>query len=318
MGIPVIDLTDALSPGAPRNAEVAEQLRAACRSAGFFYAINHGVPEEMVHRQFEAARALFDEVPAETKQRLAIKNARGYEGLGQQTLDATAKPDLKESFYAGVEYADDHPYVQAGYHTYGANRWPEQLPWVKEQSEAYIKRMHALAIRIMQLMAISLDLPENYFDGVHDSPMVTLRMIRYPAHPKDADERTFGAGTHTDWGAITMLAQDSTGGLEVQMPNGEWVDATPIEGSFVINLGDMIPRWTNGHYHSNPHRVRNRFSNGKPRFSVPTFYSPDYRAKVEPVPGTVPEGEKPKFEACLVGEHIRELYQKSFGLSKAS
>jgi isopenicillin N synthase-like dioxygenase len=172
--------------------------------------------------------------------------------------------------------------------------------------------MNALSLRLMQLMALSLDLPEDYFDAACKDPMVTLRMVRYPAHPEGADERTFGAGAHTDWGAITVLAQDANGGLEVKMPDGNWVDATPMAGTFVVNLGDMIPRWTNGLYHSNPHRVRNLHSGGAPRYSIPFFYEPEYLARIVPVPGSVPEGEAPRFAPCTAGEHLEEMYRRTY------
>ena len=240
---------------------------------------------------------------------------RGYENLGAQTLDASARPDLKESFYCGMAYPEDHPYVVAGYQTYGHNQWPAELPQAAAQCEQYIQSVLRLSRRLMQLLALSLALPEHYFDDTADSPMVTLRMIRYPAHPAGADERTFGAGAHTDWGAITVLAQDAHGGLEVQMPDGRWLPATPVEGCFVVNLGDMIPRWTNGLYHSNPHRVRNLHSGGAPRFSIPFFYEPDYFARIEAVPGTVPPGEAPRFAPCTAGEHLREMYLRTYGLS---
>ena len=148
--------------------------------------------------------------------------------------------------------------------------------------------------------------------------MATLRMVRYPAHPADADERTFGAGAHTDWGAITILAQDAHGGLEVHLPDGRWASATPIDDCFVVNLGDMIPRWTNGRYRSNPHRVRNLYSGGAERFSIPFFYEPHYYARIEALPGTVPPGETPRFGPCTVGEHLREMYLKTYGVTPAA
>ena len=318
MSIPLIDLAGALAPGGARAAEVAAQLRAAGMHSGFFYVRNHGVPAGMVASQFALARELLD-LPAATRRALAMQNSptlRGYELMGAQTLDAAARPDLKESFYCGMAYPADHPYVLARYQTYGHNQWPAELPHAPAACEAYIQAMLALSRRLMQLMALSLSLPEHYFDASSESPMVTLRMIRYPAHPKDADERTFGAGAHTDWGAITILAQDAHGGLEVQMPDGGWVAATPIEDCFVVNLGDMIPRWTNGLYHSNPHRVRNTQSGGAPRYSIPFFYEPDYFACIEAVPGTVPEGEVPRFGACTAGEHLRQMYQRTYGLGQ--
>jgi len=314
MSIPVIDLADALVPGGPRSTEVAQMFRGAAMSSGFFYVRNHGVAPEMIAGQFALAEALLD-LPVATRQALAMANSptmRGFENLGDQRLDAAARPDLKESFYCGMAYPDDHPYVLAGYQTYGHNQWPAELPHAPAQCQAYIDAMLVLSRRLMQLMALSLDLPEPYFDHTSESPMVTLRMIRYPAHPADADARTFGAGAHTDWGAVTILAQDAHGGLEVQMPDGDWVPATPMPGCFVVNLGDMVPRWTNGRYHSNPHRVRNVHSGGAPRYSIPFFYEPDYLARIEPVPGTLQDGETPRFAPCTAGEHLTEMYRKTY------
>lgn len=320
MGIPVIDLAGALASGGPRVAEVVQQMRAAATSAGFFYIANHGVPAELVEGQFEATRQLMN-LPLARREALSIQHSpimRGFEALGAQTLDETAQPDLKESFYCGMNWPADHPYVKAGYQTYGPSQWPEELPQARAQSEAYITAMNALSLRLMQLLALSLNLPEDYFDASCADPMVTLRMVRYPPHPENADERTFGAGAHTDWGAVTVLAQDELGGLEVQMPDNSWVPATPIPGTFVVNLGDMIPRWTNGLYHSNPHRVRNVHSAGSPRYSIPFFYEPEFLARIEAVPGTVPAGETPKFTPCTAGEHLNEMYAKTYGLKKGT
>ena len=318
--IPVIDLDDALQPGAARSAAVAQQLREAAMTSGFFYVRHHGVDAALVERQFALTRALLD-LPAATRDALSMRHSptmRGFENLGEQTLDDAAKPDLKESFYCGMAYPDDHPYVVAGYQTYGHNQWPAALPGAPAQCEQYIRAMLALSQRLMQLMALSLGLPEHYFDATADNPMVTLRMVRYPAHPDGADERTFGAGAHTDWGALTILAQDTHGGLEVCMPDGRWVPATPTEGCFVVNLGDMIPRWTNGLYRSNPHRVRNLHSGGAPRYSIPFFYEPDYFARIEAVPGTIAPGDTPRFAPCTAGEHLREMYVKTYGLKNAA
>ncbi len=320
MSIPLIDLTDALQPGGSRSAEVAAQFRAAATASGFFYIRHHAVPTALVQQQFDLTQRLMD-LPASTREALDLRHSptlRGFEHVGAQTLDAAARPDVKESFCCGMRYPADHPYVLAGYQTYGPSQWPDELPDAPAQCEAYIQAMLVLSRRLMQLMALSLDLPENYFDATGTNPMVTLRMVRYPPHPKDADERTFGAGAHTDWGALTILAQDHHGGLEVAMPDGSWVPATPMEGCFVVNLGDMIPRWTNGLYHSNPHRVRNQYSSGAARYSIPFFYEPDYLAQIVAVPGTVPEGETPRYTPCTAGEHLRQMYQTTYGLQKNS
>jgi isopenicillin N synthase-like dioxygenase len=315
MSIPVIDFAGALAPGGLRSQEVADQFRQASMVSGFFYMRGHEVAPGLLEAQFATAKALMS-VPDSVKRALSIQNSpimRGYENIGEQTLDEHAKPDLKESFYCGMAIAPDHPYVLAGYQTYGPNQWPSEVPHAPQQCENYIQAMLVLCRRIMQIMALSLDLPEGYFDTTGLDPMVTLRMLRYPPHPADADDRTFGAGAHTDWGALTILAQDDCGGLEVQMPDGQWVDAPPIEGCFIVNLGDMIPRWTNGRYHSNPHRVRNRSAGLRERYSIPFFYEPNYMARIEPVPGTVAPGEAPKYAPCTSGEHLREMYLKTYG-----
>ena len=317
--IPLIDLTDALTLGASRSADVAAQLRGAATTSGFFYIANHGVPQALIDRQFALGQALLA-LPLATREALSIQNSpnnRGFEITGMQTLDADAHPDLKESFQCGKRWPEDHPYVKAGYFGYGGNQWPDALPQAPVQCDEYIDHVMGLAQRLMQLLALSLDLPETYFDHTVETPMMTLRMIRYPAHPKEADERTFGAGAHTDWGALTLLLQDEHGGLEVQMPEGNWEAAVPIPGTFVVNLGDMIPRWTNGLYHSNPHRVRNLAPAGATRYSIPFFFDPDYTAMISPVPGSVPHGESPRHATCTAGEHLVEKYTTTFGIKKA-
>ncbi len=317
MKIPIIDLHAALASDGARSAEVAQQLRAAAMATGFFYVHNHGISAELVRQQFELARQLLG-LPLATRQALSArnsKNMRGFTALGAQTLDASSRPDLNECFYCGMTYPPDHPYVLAGYQTYGGNQWPSEIPHAADQCETYIQALLALSRRLMQLLALSLALPETYFDATSQSPMVTLRMLRYPAHPPDADERTFGAGAHTDWGALTLLAQDAYGGLEVALPDGSWLAAAPQQGSFIVNLGDMMPRWTNGLYRSSLHRVRNTLSGGAARYSIPFFYEPDYLARIEAVPGTLAAGDKPLFEPCTAGEHLKQMYQKTYAMS---
>lgn len=309
MAIPIISL-------ARDDAAVAADIRAACMAHGFFYVADHGVPEDLVAAQFAWA-ARFFALPEAEKAALDLHNSparRGWEGIGAQTLDLSAQPDRKESFYCGPDYPDDHPYIRAGLTNYGGNQWPA-LPGFREQMTAYMAATTALAERLMRALALSLSLPPDYFDRTMADPMLTLRMIRYPPHPADAAADVFGAGAHTDWGAITILAQDDLGGLEVQAADGSWMPATPIPGTFVVNLGDMIPRWTNGLYRSNMHRVINANPSGRDRYSIPLFYSPNYHARIEAVPGSVPPGEAPRFAPCTAGEHLSEMYRKTYGLA---
>jgi isopenicillin N synthase-like dioxygenase len=310
MGIPIISL-------AQDDAAIAAAVREACMAHGFFYVVEHGVPAALVQAQFDWG-ARFFALPEAVKQEVHLLKSparRGWEGLGAQTLDAGAQPDRKESFYAGVHYGPEHPNVQAGLNGYGANQWPEGLPGFQAQCEAYIAGVTGLAEGLMRHLARSLDLPAAYFDTTMHEPMATLRVVRYPPHPEDAGDDVFGAGAHTDWGAITILAQDDIGGLQVQAPDGGWLPATPVLGSFVVNLGDMIPRWTNGRYRSNLHRVINAASGGRDRYSIPFFYSPNYHARIEAVPGTVAPGEAPRFTPCTAGEHLAEMYRRTYGLA---
>jgi isopenicillin N synthase-like dioxygenase len=317
MNIPLIDLNMALVSGGARSADVAQQLRTAAMATGFFYIQNHGISADLLRQQFELTRDLMG-LPLATRQALSARNSktmRGFMDLGAQTLDESARPDLNECFYCGMAYPPDHPYVLAGYQTYGGNQWPSDVPQAAAQCETYIQALLALSRRLMQLLALSLDLPEWYFDATSQSPMVTLRMLRYPPHPPNADARTFGAGAHTDWGALTLLAQDTHGGLEVALPDGNWLAAPPLPETFIVNLGDMMPRWTNGLYRSSLHRVRNTLSGGAARYSIPFFYEPDYLARIEAVPGTLAIGAKPLFEPCTAGEHLKQMYEKTYGLS---
>lgn len=310
MEIPTVSL--AAPPG-----EVAARIGAACREHGFFYAVDHGVPEALIADQFAWAARFFN-LPQEAKEAISLFKSparRGWEGIGAQKLDAGAQPDRKESFYCGVHYGPDHPNVRAGLNAYGANQWPEGLPGFQAQMEAYTTALTALAERLMRDLARSLNLPETRFDAAMTEPMITLRLLRYPPQPEGAGADVFGAGAHTDWGAITLLAQDASGGLEVQAADGYWMKAPPIPGSFVVNLGDMMPRWTNGLYRSNPHRVINANTTGRDRYSIPFFHSPNYHALIEALPGTVPPGEAPRFAPCTAGEHMKEMYRKSYGLA---
>ena len=315
MGIPVIDIAgvDINKPESEATKRAVAELRKAAMHSGFFYVKNHTVPLEMMTRQFALAKELLA-LPEDVKQKYDVRNFfgfRGFDKLNGQQLDPYGKPDYKEGFYCGRNYSQDHPFAIAKYQNYGPNQWPEELPQCELICQEYIDEMYKLANFLMQLLALTLNLPSNYFDASSKDPMGTLRMLRYPPTPRDDDE-TYGVGAHTDWGSVTILAQDQIGGLEVCMPDGEWVAAPPIEGTFVVNLGDMIPKWTNGLYHSNPHRVKNSFSNGDYRYSIPFFYEPDYHAVIEPVPGTLKEGELPLYAPCTVGEHLEEMYNRSY------
>jgi len=315
--IPVLDLAPSFTDSPVERKAVAWEMHKACRDVGFFYVRNHGIPAELVAAQFAASKAFFGLPLA---QRMAVgmarsRNKAGYEGIGGQTLDTDAPPDLKESFYTNIDLPDTHPYVAAGARGYGGNQWPDSslLPGFREQQLAYHAAMCGLGFHLMRLLALSLDLPEDHFLSLYAFPQATLRIIKYPPHPQESKFNQLGAGAHTDWGGITLLAQDDIGGLEVQNADGDWIAATPIPDTFVINLGDMIARWTNGLYHSNMHRVLNNLSSGRDRYSVACFFSPDREATIACLPNCSNAEHPPRFATCTAGEHLDEMFRRSYG-----
>ena len=302
--LPVIDL---------REQSTALLLREACCNVGFFYLKGHGVAQPLLDAQLEWTRRLFD-LPLASREKISMRTSkarRGYEPIATQVLDEGAPPDLKESFYLGRDLGPEHPYVRAGLHGYGANQWPEGLPWFRGQMEAYFDSLSALSLRMMRLLALSLDLPQGYFDAMMREPMPVLRLIHYPPHPSDARPNQLGAGAHTDWGALTFLLQDDAGGLEVQNIAGDWVYAPPLAGSFVVNLGDMIERWTNGWYRSTMHRVLNR-ARDRGRTSVAYFSNPDFNACVACLPTCTDASHPARYAPCTAGQHLQESFERSY------
>jgi len=179
---------------------------------------------------------------------------------------------------------------------------------------AYQAAVRSLGDRVLAMLALSLELPEDYFVPFYDMPGTTLRLLRYPPHPQAALANQLGAGAHTDWGGVTMLAQDDLGGLEVRNVADEWIQAVPIPGTFVINLGDLMQRWTNGLYRSNMHRVKNN-SSTRDRYSIPFFYSPRPDSRIECLPTCTDAEHPPQFEACTAAEHTYEMFRRSYGYS---
>ena len=324
--VPVVDLSDLWSTGAPVRADaadrIAREIHQACRTIGFFYVTGHGIAPARVAQAMAAAQAFFD-LPLEQKMAIHMRRSpasAGYEPIAAQVLDSQdplaerAPPDLKESFYCGLELPESDPWSARRLRGYGHNQWPQQVPAVREALVPYYAEMSRLGMHLLRLMARSLDLDEHWFAPYFDPPSATLRLIKYPPQPADARVNQIGAGAHTDWGGVTILAQDDSGGLEVRNRAGEWIDAPPIRDAFVINLGDLMARWTNGVYSSNLHRVKNHRS-GADRYSIPFFMSPRPDARIEAIPGCVSADRPQRYPACTAAEHMNEMFKRSYGYS---
>ncbi|MEU8000417.1 2-oxoglutarate and iron-dependent oxygenase domain-containing protein [Catellatospora sp. NPDC049111] len=278
--LPIIDLS-------ADRAAVAAGIRAACRDSGFFYLAGHGVPDELLRRLDAASReffALSEDVKAEIAMARGGRAWRGFFPVGGELT--SGRPDLKEGLYFGAELSADDPRVVAGLPLHGSNLYPRQVPGLAEVVPVYLAALTAVAQEVMRGVAVSLDLPEDYFaSGYTADPTILFRVFHYP--PSPAGDDGWGVGEHTDYGLLTLLAQDGNGGLQVRTPAG-WIEAPPVPGTFVCNIGDMLDRLTGGWYRSTPHRVRN--VSGNERLSFPFFFDPDFSAEVPPLPGRARAG----------------------------
>lgn len=311
--IPVVDLAPSFGGTASGKAQVAEAIHRAARGTGFFYVRSHGIDPALTAGAFAEAKR-FLTLPLE--QKLALKQTtespRGYEPLEGQMLDKGSPGDLKESFNFAGDLPDDHPHKHDGTPDMRPNGWPGDLPGFRERLMAYYVPLTGLGLHLMRLLALSLDMPEGFFDEAYRFSNPTLRLHRYPPHPENAAFNQLGAGAHTDWGVITLLAQDANGGLEVRNSEGRWLRAEPIPDTFVVNLGDMVARWTNDLYTSTMHRVLNNRT-GTDRYSMALFYNPKFHTRVACLPTCLPENGRPTYPPCTAGEHINEKRLEALG-----
>jgi isopenicillin N synthase-like dioxygenase len=309
--VPLIDVSALGSDDPAARRALAARVGAACRATGFFSVVGHGIDPELLAAVFEQSQRFFA-LPAADKAAVATtpygaEANRGYDDLGSQRLDPAAEVDRKESFMIGVELAPDDPLVRSGATMSGRNRWPD-LPGFREVLLAYQAAAQDLARRLLRSIALSLDLDEDHFVPFHQHPVVGLRLLRYPPRLDDAGERDFGCGAHTDWGAITVLAQDTTGSLQVLGPDDDWVDVEPHPDALVINLGDLIEVWTNGRYRSTMHRV---LGGSRDRYSVALFCDLDVDATIECLPTCTGPDDPPRYAPTTVGEHLQYKFDLS-------
>ncbi len=280
--LPVIDVRPLLGRGPDAaRADVAGQIQAGCRQRGFFYVTGHGVPAGLV-ADLASASAEFFALPLADKLEISMERGgrawRGYFPVGGELT--SGRPDLKEGLYFGAELPDYDPRVLAGVPLHGRNLFPRQVPRLRPLVLAYLDALTSLGQAVLTGVALSLGLDGGYFaTGYTADPTILFRIFHYPPSPPRT--RDWGVGEHTDYGLVTLLAQDDSGGLQVAVPEG-WIDAPPIPGTLVCNIGDMLDRLTGGWYRSTPHRVRNLSGHG--RLSFPFFLDPGFAAEVPPLP----------------------------------
>lgn len=295
--------------------EVAGALDEACATSGFFIVTGHGVASDLIAEVMEVSRRFFC-LPAEVKQRVAPpgpEHYRGFLGLDTTSLAATlgddeAPPDLCESF--NVSRFDDpeiraRAYAEGAEATFLPNLWPEEPAELRPLLEHYYSVMEQLCMDMLPLFARALDLPGDWFNGkVTDHTALLLINWYPPAETVRAGQLRRGA--HTDYGAFTVVAAEQIPGLQIFVDD-QWIDVPAVPDSFVVNLGDLMARWTNDRWVSTLHRVviPDTDDQYRDRVSVPFFFQPSYRALIETIPTTITPERPAKYGPVVSGEWIK-------------
>ena len=311
--IPVIDCGAAFAGALGAREATAAVLRETLETIGFFVIVNHGVPQSLIDRTFAEAQR-FHGQPMEKK--LALKmneHNNGYMMQGRYAVwtsevNKNDKPDLNEAWFCKRERAADDPLVLSGRRFAGPNRWPDDLPGFRDNVLAYIREMDALGARILPLVATALDLPPNAFDAAFTDSQFSFRLTHYP--PVTAEPNQFGIAPHTDANFLTFLAQSEVAGLQVRTPDGAWLDVPYVSGSFAVNTGDTMVRWTNGRFKSTPHRALAPV--GRDRYAIPFFLGPRIDTVIECLPTCMGPENPPRFPPIEYGAYLTWWYDANY------
>ncbi|KAL7279630.1 hypothetical protein ACG7TL_006036 [Trametes sanguinea] len=340
--IPIIDLKDVDSPDPTVRRALGKAVRDACINVGFLYVKNHGISEEIIEKALSESKEFFS-LPLEKKMELDIRktsNFKGFNPVLSSNNDPLNRGDLHEGFEFGWEELQAREYdekraandgVMAG-----ANVWPTDVPGFRESTLGYYHAAVNLGRKLFPLFALALDLPEDFFDdkarATRNSAAI-MRVLHYPPQTGPVDDRVIGIGAHTEcalgllrkfnhshalrhlfssFECFTILWQEpGIQALQVLNKQNQWIDAPPIPGTLVVNLGDQFARWTNDVFKSTVHRAINR--SGVRRYSIPLFFGTDYDVKLEPIPSCVSPERPPKYEVVTAGEYVKERLKATYG-----
>ncbi len=312
--IPIIDFAAFRSGGAVDRRRVAAAIGEACESVGFMYLAGHGIPQGMIDDVFDASSDFFAQSD-EVKRRSAA-TWDWYRGFvpPKDVGEDGRKGGLNQVYRLMLDLPPDDPDVVAKKPLHLPNRWPEDMPGWKEAVGGYYDRLVGFSHELLEAFAMALDLPPDWFRDKFQRPLAQLSLLYYPPLPADAPLELMSAYPHTDEGAFTILTQDTVGGLEVRPKSGQWIQAPLVPGAYVINIGDMMMKWTNGRFVSTPHRVRNR--SGRERYSIPFFMNPDYDVEVACLETCTSPENPPRFAPIRNGEHMRVFWEKGMAYLK--
>lgn len=305
-GLPIIDLRTFTGANGDRRHAVATEIQRACEETGFFYLSGHGVPGEVIGEALAASAAFFD-LPTAEKRAIAVtpRNYRGYIPLAAFSANKGGRPpDLYEGYKINLEVRPDDPLVVAGNWLYGPNVWPVKPATFRPALTAYWDGLTSLASVLLRAFALALEVPEETFARNFAKPLSNISLLHYPPMQADSPERQ-GIHPHRDTCAFTILLPGRVGGLEVKRRDGGWIDAPPLPGCFVVNIGDMLERWTAGRFKSTPHRVVNR--SGAERYSIAYFALPDHDTLIAPLPGIADQDAAADFAPIHTGEDFARI-----------
>ena len=324
LAVPTIDIGGFLDGDGKARREVAAQVAAACRRTGFLIISGHRFPAELMARATRELFAFFD-LPTETKNRwhpTGPSKQRGYHGFATRglayTLGQQTPPDLRETVFLGP--VDDHRAWYAAMPeaatSYAPNLIPTEPAGIDATLIAVYRAYERLAEDMMRVFGAALELPDGFFAGTLDRHFSILSCHHYPVLAEPPLPGQLRTGAHTDFGAMTILAAtDAEGGLEVQLPDGSWAPVQPQPGEFVVNLGDMMARWTNQRWASTMHRVVNpplHMAQSR-RLSIGLFVHPNYEQRIACVPTCIAAGETPRYPVITAGAHIKDKIERSHG-----
>ena len=317
--IPVIDISALAGADQAAFAATAAKIGEAARTVGFFYITGHGIPADLIERTYALSRA-FHTAPLERRMEVHVAHSPGTRGYIPSSVqwtdpdpemhrlvepdpgdfDFLSKPLLHAAFDVSIEIADDDPDFRAGNLMIVPNQWPAWMPEMQEQVTEYYDAVTDVGARLFRAFATSLGLEPDFFLRHARKPPSQLRLLYYPPNDLPMNNDNVGIGQHSDFECFTILNQLSPG-LQVMNAADEWVEAPPIPGSFIVNIGDLLEGWTNGLFKATQHRVVNT---GRERLSMPLFFAVDYDTVVEPLPQFVDAKNPPAYTRIVAGKHL--------------
>lgn len=313
--IPVIDYGPYFAGVTGALERVAAEVSHACRNVGFFFALNHGVPEESIARAFAASRR-FHALPIDEKLALKLnKNNIGYLPInasvqGASTVHKATKPNQNESFFISHDRGPEHSDVMAATPLRGPNQWPSGQAGIRDDMMAYFNALGAMCNRMLPPFAVALGLHRDFFAQFFAGEAhAVARFLHYPPQ-QTTEDNTFGQAPHTDNSFMTALARTDVPGLAVRLPSGEWFAPPIIPGTFLINLGNIMRRWSNDRFLSTPHGVLNE--SGTDRYSIAYFHSPNPASVIECLPSCISADDPPRYRPAVYRDLVLEFYRANY------